>query len=934
MIEINNLAVRFDEQVVLDNISLNLPRTGLVSIVGPSGCGKTTLFNAICGLIKFDGDINIDGIYINNLSKTKLNKFRLKNIGFVFQDFKLFNLDNVSHNVSFPMDVNTGITSYRNKRRVKDLLSLVALEDKERQNIKNLSGGEKQRVAIARALINDPKLILADEPTGALDEETASKIMSLLKKISENKLVIMVSHDKELVDKYSDMIIELNDGKISGICKKNESKSEENLYLIKEEGGKRKPSIPSLFLLRHTLSSIKERKWRSILINIVTSFALIGVGLAFSLSSTISSNIKEACTNLFNEKQIMVSKEKSNNVTTVTGSSYNELIDIKRQYPKYIDDVRVNYRVNFNYLFKNGQDFSIFTNETKIDLSYYSFKQINEYRLLDKDDKRILPSVPTSLEDDEVVITLSLGDIHNICYSLQIIRTVDSLLDYMKNNSLYLLVNTINNEWSYEDEHIFKIKGFILDYEPMIFHTNKLWNQKVLEDYMKIPSNTNLSSVDSKPWTIKKLYYLEMKEGSDKDEFLHLVRYDTKMERYLFDIATFEMFPLTIDEDIETKNINKVIVYKNTLDNLSPKLMNSILEHFPICDAPIVGSYGGYLIHTDALMMGFSSYTYFSNDRNKLEEILDTYSSLPTLGNQNLSLPKNIKVGHYSKSLQDGVTFKVLPDTISVGRKPNNLDEIVISKKLYDSFTDSTSRLTIGVTTKEEKVSQTKYLREFKYIDLNIVGIVDEDSYAIYHNVDWPIEFYQSRVGVSIFSLGINTLCFSFSKDTDIDKTISLLKRAYPSYTFTNPLSSINEGIDEVCHYLEVAMIIFSSISIVISIFLLSICNYLHALEIKNDIGLSRCIGVDEFESVKFVFSHSYLMGFFSLLTATFELVVSNYFISMMVSHHLEVPFMFSFNPISILYMTLLTLGISTFSSLVISFKVLHFSPLDSLKAV
>lgn len=133
------------------------------------------------------------------------------------------------------------------------------------------------------------------------------------------------------------------------------------------------------------------------------------------------------------------------------------------------------------------------------------------------------------------------------------------------------------------------------------------------------------------------------------------------------------------------------------------------------------------------------------------------------------------------------------------------------------------------------------------------------------------------------------------------------------------------------CQYLEIAMIAFSSIAIVISIFLLSMCNYLHALEIKNDIGLARCIGVSGLESTKFVFYHSYVMGFIALLTASFELVVSSYFISYSVAHHLEVPFYFSFNPTGLLYMFLLTLGISTISSLIISFKVLRFSPIESL---
>ena len=934
MIAIKNLSVTYNTQKVLDNISLELPRTGLVAITGPSGCGKTTLFNCLSGLIKYDGDIVIDGTYINHIPLTKINNFRLRNIGFIFQDFKLFNLDNVIHNIAFPLNVKNGNIGTRAKRRIRDLLALVDLEDKENQSVKNLSGGENQRVAIARALVNNPKLILADEPTGALDEINAKRIIDLLKKISESKLVIIVSHDKELVNQYADQIIELNDGKIKGISFKNTEKTSNNLELISDESNNKSSSIPSLFLLRHTLSSIKERKWRTLLINMVTSLGLIGVGLAFSISNTISSNIKEACTNLFNENQVMLSKKETNPSYIFEGATYEELDNIKRAYPEYISSIGAIYQTNFSNIFKE-ENFTLYTNKTKIDLSNYSFKEINEYQKLTYDMPDIYPHEVESLNKDEVVISLSLGTIYNICYELQIIRTVESFIDYMKTNDVYMSIHVSNEDWMYEDEHIFLVKGFVLDYEPVIYHSLDLWNEIIIQDTMRLPASLNLSVRDEKPWTLKKLYYLEMNEDKSKDEFLHHVRYDIEMDKYLFEIASSSYFPLSIDETTEPKDISKVLVFKNHLDNISPRLVDKVTSYFKECKDVTLGSYGGYLIHQEAMMMGFSNYTYFSSDKELLTSTLEEYASLPTLANQSMDGVKNIKVGHYSKSLQNGVVYKEYKGGLISGRAPVNLDEIVVSSKLYQSFSSYRgNRLSIGVTTKEEKISEDKYLREFKIVDVTIVGIVDSEDLVIYHNLDWPIEFYQSRIGTSIFSLGISTICFSVNNGVDMDNLISNMKRAFPSYNVTNPLSSINEGIDEVCHYLELAMIAFSSIAILISIFLLSMCNYLHALEIKNDIGLARCIGVSGLESTKFVFYHSYIMGFISLVTASFELVVTSYFISYSVAHHLEVPFIFTFNPTGLLYMFLLTLVISTISSLFISIRVLRFSPIESLKVM
>ncbi|MCR4879364.1 MAG: ABC transporter ATP-binding protein [Bacilli bacterium] len=932
MIEVKNLSVSFKEQKVLDSISFSLPRHGLIAIVGPSGCGKTTLFNCLSGLLPFEGDISIDGTYINNISLTKINNFRLKNIGFIFQDFKLFTLDNVAHNISFPLDCKNGGLGIRSKRRIKDLLALVGLEAKENQSIKNLSGGEKQRVAIARALVNNPKLILADEPTGALDETNAHKIMDLLKKISESKLVIIVSHDKELVNEYVDEIIELKDGKIKDICFKNQVKDSKNLNLINDESNNLKASIPPLFLLRHTFTSIKERKWRTLLINMVTSLGLIGVGLAFSISSTISNNIKEACSNLFSENQVMMSKIKPQNTVGFECVSFDELNNIKSIYPEYISNIHSIYETNLSSFFTT-QEFSIYSNKTKIDLNGYGMEEINNYQLLPNEELSIYPSYPKELKEDEVVMSLSLGMIYNICYKLQIIRTVESFISYMESNDVYLSIHVKNDNWMYEDEQIFKLKGFYLDYEPRIYHYHPLWNQYVFEETMRFPSSLNLTSSDEKPWTLKKIYYFSLFKDANRDELLKKVRYDTLMDNYLFEIGSQQYFKGIVDEDTSIKDIKNIIVFKKNIDSITPRLVNKVNAYFPECEDAIFGSYGGYLIHQDAMMMGFSNYTYFASDKELLVSTLEEYSSVPTLNNQSLNVPNDIKVGHYSKSLQNGVIFHQFKGNLLKGRAPLNLDEIVVSLKLFNSFSlIYDNNLSLGITSKEEKISEDKMMREFSIVDLKIVGIVNSDELAIYHDIDWPIDFYQSRVGVSIFSLGINTISFSLANDIDMDNLILKMKRAFPDYNVVNPLSSINEGIDEVCSYLEIAMIAFSSIAILISIFLLSMCNYLHALEIKNDLGLARCIGISGLESTRFVFYHSYLMGFFALVTASFELVVASFFISYSVAHELSVPFMFSFNPMGLLYMFLLTLVISTISSLLISIKVLRFSPIESMK--
>lgn len=935
MISVRNLSLSYHGNKVLNNIGLELPSKGLIALLGPSGCGKTSLFNCLSGLINYEGEIIFDNVSLTNLSVKEMNDFRLRNIGFIFQDFKLFNLDTVEHNVSFPFEVMNGYTSVRNNTRISDLLLLVGLERKNRQIVKNLSGGEKQRVAIARALVNNPSLILADEPTGALDEENAKKIMELLRNISKDKLVIVVSHDAELIHQYADQIIHLEDGKIIRIETQNIEEEKRRVTLIHGEHRKKHPSIPLSFLFRHTTSSIKERKWRSILINLVTSLGLIGVGLATSLSSSISTNIKKACSSLMSENQIMFSSKEKNDVVTIKGKTYDELNGIKNQYQNYVEDIGAIYETDFNSLFIDQNEFYLIHGNNTHKLNNYSAKHINEFKWLDHEERAFIPYKPTSLANDEIVLNLSLGMVHDLCYELQIIRTVEELGNYINNNNLLISFNVKNNNWQYEDQHLFKIKAFTLDYELGFYHYNHLFNEEVFEQEMRLPSSLNLSLQDVVPWTIKKLYYLELKNDIDKDIFLSEIRMNENYDSYLFEVGSSQYFPLTYSYDEEVRGIKRILVLENTIKYLSPRLSQKIMENIAELSSPITGSLGGYAIYQEAMMMGFSNFTYFSFDRPLLEETLQSYSSAPTLSSQNLVLPDNIIVGHYSKSMQNGVIFKQIPTKIEETLDKLSLDEIVVSSKFMEKFSnDNKDNLTLAFTTNEQKLVNGKTLRDFKLVNLKVRAIINSDEIAIYHHEEWPILFFQCRIGVSAFHLGINTISFAVDEKSNADEVLLKAQKAFPDLNVVNPISYLNSGIDEVCFYLEIVMYIFSSISVFISIILLSICNYLHVLEIKSDIGLSRCIGVSKIESTKFIFSHSFLMSFVSFIISSIELIFVNYFIGKIIADNLEVSFAFVLNPWSFIWMFVLSFLISIFSSIIISFKVVKMSPLESLKVI
>ena len=205
-----------DEVVhALKGVDIDFRKSEFVSILGPSGCGKSTLLNIVGGLDKYtDGDLVINGKSTKEFNDRDWDTYRNHTVGFVFQSYNLISHQSILQNVMLALTLS-GISKKEGMEKAKQALIDVGLEDHIHKKPNQLSGGQMQRVAIARALVNDPDILLADEPTGALDSTTSVQIMKILKKISKTKLVIIVTHNPELANKYANRIINLKDGKIT-----------------------------------------------------------------------------------------------------------------------------------------------------------------------------------------------------------------------------------------------------------------------------------------------------------------------------------------------------------------------------------------------------------------------------------------------------------------------------------------------------------------------------------------------------------------------------------------------------------------------------------------------------------------------------------------------------------------------------------------------
>ena len=273
----------------LKGVSIEFRKSEFVSILGHSGCGKTTLLNIIGGLDRYtDGDLFINGKSTKTYKDRDWDNYRNHSVGFIFQSYNLIPHQTVLSNVELALTLS-GVSKQERRKRAEDALKKVGLGDQLGKKPNQMSGGQMQRVAIARALVNDPEILLADEPTGALDSETSVQIMELLKEISKDRLVIMVTHNPELAKQYSTRIVKLLDGNITDDSDPYGGK--ETVKAEKAEG--KRPSMSFLTALSLSLNNLMTKKARTFLTSFAGSIGIIGIALILSLSNGVNAYIQK-----------------------------------------------------------------------------------------------------------------------------------------------------------------------------------------------------------------------------------------------------------------------------------------------------------------------------------------------------------------------------------------------------------------------------------------------------------------------------------------------------------------------------------------------------------------------------------------------------------------------------------------------------------------
>lgn len=456
------------KQNALNSVSIKFRKSEFVCILGPSGSGKTTLLNVLGGLDNYDdGDLIINGKSTRKFKSKDWDEYRNNVIGFIFQSYNLIGHISVLANVELSLKLSS-VPKKERRQKALEVLEKVGLKNHIHKKPNELSGGQMQRVAIARSLVNDPEIILADEPTGALDTKTSKDIMDLIKKVSKGKLVIMVTHNESLAKEYATRIINLKDGKITGDTNPYEEKDNEKKdYKFR----KTKMSFKEALLL--SLNNILTKKGRTLLTAFASSIGIIGIALILALSNGFDKKVNEYEKGIMSAMPIIISKESMNmdeeTISNLKGEN-------KTEYPseEYVmskkDDMDLMTRTNnltkdyIDYIMKTPKEYAY-------GVTFYSAKSFN------------------IINEDKELIDSSKVNLGSVPYSFDKTapnQVLDAYYDVLKGrmpqsrDELVLIVNAYNEV----DENVLKALG--------LFGKEKISFDEILNSTLKIVPNDSL----------------------------------------------------------------------------------------------------------------------------------------------------------------------------------------------------------------------------------------------------------------------------------------------------------------------------------------------------------------------------------------------------------------------------------------------------------
>ena len=770
-------------QKALDNVSLNLRENEFVAILGPSGSGKTTLLNIIGGLDRYDsGDLIINGISTKKYKDRDWDSYRNHTIGFVFQSYNLIPHQTVLSNVELALTIS-GVSRSKRRELAKKALEQVGLGNQLHKKPNQMSGGQMQRVAIARALVNDPDILLADEPTGALDSDTSIQVMELLKEVAKDRLVVMVTHNPELAKDYATRIVNLKDGVILSDSKPYNI--EENSLEPPKHKNMGKASMSFFTALSLSFNNLRTKKARTLLTSFAGSIGIIGIALILSLSSGVNAYIQSVEEETLSQYPLQI-ESTGIDFTSLMAGSGNESIEPETGEVGITEMVTTLFsKMNSNDLeslkvYLDSKESGIDAYATSVEYSYDVSPQI--YRIDGDDVRQVNPDQSFSS------IGLGSGGSSNNMMSM----STDVFYEMPENTALYENQYTVQaGRWpeSYDEcVLVLTSNGTISD---LMMYTLGLRDAKELDTMVQqFADEENVTiPTDIHPYSYDEILGTEFKVIQPADLYEYDEEYKVWIDQsdnkaYIKELAEAGE-SLTIVGIVQPADESSIAMLSSGI-GYTPALTRHIID--AAADSPIVKE---QLAHQNTNVFTgqkfgeeestFDMSTLFTVDTEALADAFQVDESLFQVdlsGLSDLSIDPSLLSGAFTLDM-DSFTLTDLID----------FDELLpeLTRKLSEGIADMEKNLDLTVTAQEMQSLTQDMIAGFQESlqgDMDIEFVDPVDSFAAY----LATEDAQERLAFGVQKLFDNSLIVNFSQE-QLLAAASALVASYQEYAAANDIS-------------------------------------------------------------------------------------------------------------------------------------------------
>ena len=838
MLQLKNIVKDYhtgDEVVqALKGISVNFRRNEFVSILGQSGCGKTTLLNIVGGLDQYtSGDLIINGKSTKDFKSRDWDSYRNNSVGFVFQSYNLIPHQSVLSNVELALTLS-GVSKAERRKRAKEVLEKVGLGNQIHKKPNQMSGGQMQRVAIARALINDPDILLADEPTGALDTETSVQIMELLKEIAKDKLVIMVTHNPELAKQYSTRIVKLLDGNIiddsNPFSDEDEAKEDDGSY------APRKTSMSMFTAFSLSLNNLMTKKGRTFLTAFAGSIGIIGIALILSLSSGFQKYINDVQEETLATYPVQITKK---------AMDYSELLS--KMVGNNEEDSNHNHA---------GED-KVYSGDIMGDMLVSMVSDVKE---------NDLETFKKYIEDDANGFTK---------YTSDITYTYDTPLYVFNENSANGGVAQVNPSTTMTDMGFGGMaeaqestadfmSAFSYGSSSMDMWTQMLDNDTLLKQQYDVlaghwPENKNevVLVVDKNneisDFTLYTLGLRDSKELRDMVSTILAGGEAPKLEQMVFtydDLLDLK-FKVVLPGDLYKKNADGTYT---DMSSDADFLKSAVAEGLEVKVSAVIRA--SDKAYATTMQPGYIGYT-------------------SELANYIVSENEKTDVLKAQMDNPDTDIFTGMPFSDGKELTADDVDMDSVMQQLMAS----------GQVTEEMQAQMASMTKEQLFEMLKGYGFFQESTSTYEDNM--------SKLGYAELAkpASINLYCAEFADKDEITKLIDKYNGDYPDkeITYTDYIGIMLSSVTKIINAITYVLIAFVAISLIVSSIMIGIITYISVLERTKEIGILRSIGASKKDISRVFNAETFIIGLFSGLIGIGVTVLINIPISKVIESYINV---------------------------------------------